>query len=250
MEASVSGFLRTLALRAVALAGIAVSSLAGSPPVAAQDTELGPIFLLSLGGKLYDDAWTILDQRPPDGRNPPLEHMPSVATRETWRCVTCHGWDYSGAKIEGMEFPSLTGLIDADPDTVKQRFLDAAHPFPAGELPDLSVDLLALFVSNGQYRREALIDEAGNALGNPEFGRDIFEGACISCHQLDGRRFLRGERGDRSSLGWVARNRPEQALHKIMNGVPAAEMLSLRFLTEEQIADVLAYLQTLDPTEQ
>ena len=61
--------------------------------------------------------------------------------------------------------------------------------------------------------------------------------------------YLNGEKGDRSSLGWVARNRPEQALHKIMNGVPAAEMLSLRFLSDIQIADLLAYLQSLDPNE-
>ena len=102
----------------------------------------------------------------------------------------------------------------------------------------------------GQYDRDAFLDASGKASGNLIRGRDIFEGACISCHQLDGRMFLHGERGDRSSLGWIARNRPEQALHKIVNGVPAAEMLSLRFLSEAQIADVLAYLQTLDPAEQ
>ena len=49
---------------------------------------------------------------------------------------------------------------------------------------------------------------------------------------------------------WVSRTRPEQALHKVLNGVPAAEMLSLRFLSDEEIADLFAYLQTLDPEEQ
>lgn len=250
MLSEVQGLLRALAVPAIVLAGVSAGSVPWSATAAAQDAELGPIFLLSLGGKLYDNAWTILDQQPPEGRNPALEDMSSVPTRETWRCVTCHGWDYSGVEIEGTRFPSLSDLIDANPDLIKQRILAPEHPFPARELPDLSVDLLAIFISNGQYRRAGFMDEAGNALGNPEFGRDVFEGACISCHQLDGRRFLRGERGDRSSLGWVARTRPAQALHKIVNGVPAAEMLSLRFLSEEQIADVLAYLQTLDPAEQ
>ena len=86
-------------------------------------------------------------------------------------------------------------------------------------------------------------------LGDPEGGQAIFEGACINCHQIDGRRYLRGEHGDRSSLGWVVRNRPTQALHKIMNGVPGAEMLSLRFLSDAAIADLFAYLETLDPDE-
>ena len=108
-----------------------------------------------------------------------------------------------------------------------------------------TLELLSLFISEGLYDRTDFLNEKGQALGNPEFGRDIFEGACINCHQLDGRRFLRGEHGDRSSLGWLVRNRPEQALHKILNGVPAAEMLSLRFLSSEEIA----YLQSLDSAE-
>ncbi len=238
----------TMLLRTIACLAL-LSALALAPPAEAEDTELGPVFLLSLGGKLYDNAWTILDQLPPEGRNPALEQAISVPARDTWRCVTCHGWDYSGAEIEGRAFPGLSHLKGGDVDLIKQSILDRGHPFPAGQLPELSIDLLAVFVAEGLYERAEIIDETGASRGNPEFGRDIFEGACISCHQLDGRRFLRGEPGDRSSLGWVARNRPEQALHKIVNGVPAAEMLSLRFLSEAMIADVLAYLQTLDPAE-
>jgi thiosulfate dehydrogenase len=226
---------------------------AAAPPALAQDasdeTELGPVFLLALGGKLYDDLWTILDELPPEERNPAISGALSVSRRDSWRCVTCHGWDYSGATVEGKEFPGLTGLVDADPEIVRGRLRDPAHPFPADRLSDTAMDILALFVTQGQYARNDYIRESGVAVGNPEFGRDIFEGACISCHQLDGRRYLKGETGDRSSLGWVSRNRPEQAIHKILNGVPAAEMLSLRFLSDIQVADLLAYLQALDPNE-
>lgn len=242
--------IRLLLSAALLLGALTAASAQETPEFAAGDTELGPVFLLALGGKLYDDSWTILDQPRPEDRNPALAAAASVAVRDTWRCATCHGWDYSGAELDGKTFPGLTSLAGADPDSIKERILDPEHPFPTDQLPELAADLLALFVSNGLYERNALLDESGQALGNPEFGRDIYEGACMNCHQLDGRRFLRGERGDRSSLGWVARNRPEQALHKIINGVPAAEMLSLRFMSETQIADVMAYLQTLDPAEQ
>jgi thiosulfate dehydrogenase len=220
-----------------------------TPEAASEETELGPIFLLGLGGKLYDDFWTIVDELPPEDRNPALATSLSITRGDSWRCVTCHGWDYSGAEIEGKKLPGLTQLQGADPEVVKARLRDPKHPFPAERLSDISLDLLALFVSQGQFRRSDYLDESGVSIGNPEFGRDIFEGACISCHQLDGRRYLKGEKGDRSSLGWVARNRPEQAIHKILNGVPAAEMLSLRFLSDLQIADLLAYLQSLDPDE-
>ena len=56
----------------------------------------------------------------------------------------------------------------------------------------------------------------------------------------------RGERGDKSSLGWLARNRPEQVLHKVMNGFPGTDMLAMRFLPDQQVSDLMAYIQTLD----
>ena len=78
-------------------------------------------------------------------------------------------------------------------------------------------------------------------------GKDIYEGTCTRCHQADGKAPLYGEAGNKASLGWIARNRTEQAVHKIRNGVPLADMLSLRFLDRESLAGLLAYLQTLDP---
>ncbi len=251
-----SRLFRTLGARLVSLAILAVFAAGPEQAIAqdaaGQDTELGPVFLLSLGGKLYDNYFAILDEKPPEGRNPALERKLSVQPSDTWRCVTCHGWDYTGAEISGTQFPGLRQLAGGDEEVqaaVKRKLRDPAHPFPADRLSDLSVDLLAIFITQGQYARADFVSGTGVAVGNPEFGRDIFEGACISCHQLDGRMYLHREKGDRSSLGWVSRHRPEQALHKIMNGVPAAEMLSLRFLSDIQIADLLAYLQTLDPNE-
>jgi mono/diheme cytochrome c family protein len=211
----------------------------------AGQTELGPIFLLSLGGKLYDDLWPVLDQPPPAGRNAAVAADDAVEDRATWRCVTCHGWSYSGTGIGGASV-NLRELAGVDADEVKLRILNPAHPFPTEAIPDLALDLLAFFIRDGLYDPANLLDEDGRAIGSAEAGQKVFEGACINCHQLDGRRFLKGERGDRSSLGWIARSRPEQALHKIINGVPAAEMLSLRFLPQDMIADLFAYLQTLD----
>jgi thiosulfate dehydrogenase len=227
--------------------GAVPSAVALEPP--AEQTDLGPVFLLSLGGKLYDDLWMVLDQPTPEGRNPAVPADPGVDNRSTWRCATCHGWDYRGATVGDVTFPGLTGLAGSDAADIQQKIVDAKHPFPGKDVPDLGLELLSIFVRDGLYDRDDFLDADGQATGDPEIGRDIFEGACINCHQLDGRRFLRGERGDRSSLGWVVRNRPEQALHKILNGVPAAEMLSLRFLAREPLSDLLAYLQALDPAE-
>ncbi|MGQ7791053.1 c-type cytochrome [Faunimonas sp. B44] len=226
-----------------------------SEDLAVPDTELGPVFMLSVGGKLYDDLWNVLGQSVPSGRNSAFPAGVQINPRETWRCVTCHGWDYRGGegeqarRLPGARFPSLRDLDGADPVVAGDRIRAAHGAFLTGSVPELAIDILGAFLATGQTDEADFFDARGRSLGNPESGRDIFEGACINCHQIDGRRFLHGEEGDRSSLGWVVRNRPEQALHKIMNGVPATEMLALRFMEYWQIADLLAYLQALDPDE-
>jgi mono/diheme cytochrome c family protein len=227
------------------------SALAQTADIAAEDQQLGPVFMLSLGGKLYDDLWPILELPPPEGRNPAFADR-APTDHDTWRCVSCHGWDYGGAGGERAGVApraaaaSLVPLKGVDPAIIIEKIIAPSHPFPSDALPDLALFLLGAFISDGQYDRNLLLDENGKARGDPEAGRAIFEGACINCHELDGRAFLRGEVGDPASLGRIARTRPEQALHKIMNGVPLAEMLSLRFLSEEAIADLMAYVQTLD----
>jgi thiosulfate dehydrogenase len=215
---------------------------------AAEDSEVGPAFLLSLGGKLYDDLWAVVDESPPASNNPALAGSTSVAEREGWRCVTCHGWDYGGATIDGKSFPRLWNLRGVEQELIEERLRDPDHPFPVGELTDVAVQVLAFFISEGQYEASDYLNEDG-PIGNPEFGQAIFEGACINCHGLDGTQFLRGERGDRESLGTVVRTKPTQALHRILNGVPGTEMLSLRFLAEEHIADLIAYVHTLETVE-
>ena len=244
--------MNSLTIRFAALLFAAVFAFAPRPAQAQQtiagDTELGPVFLISLGGKLYDDIWTVTELPPPEGANPGYPENPDVSARDTWRCVSCHGWDYRGSAgergsaIPGITAPDLTALQGEDPLRIVERIRAPDHPFPAADLPELGLDLLAAFLSGGQRK---VGDYAG---GNPAYGQEIFEGACINCHQIDGLRFLRGEPGDKSSLGWLVRNRPEQSLHKIMNGVPAAEMLALQFMADRQIADLLAYLATLDPS--
>lgn len=249
------GFASTsrLAFALALVAGLHASTAAFSQTtdVETGDSQLGPVFTLSLGGKLYDDAWPILEVPPPDGRNPAFADL-SASDHDTWRCVSCHGWDYNGVGGErGGVAPranaaSLVPLRGVDPKVIIEKIIEPSHPFPSDAVPDLALYLIAAFISQGQYDRDSILDKQGKALGDPASGRDIFEGACINCHELDGRAFLKGEVGDRSSLGWVTRNRPEQALHKILNGVPLAEMLSLRFLSDQAIADLLAYVQSLD----
>lgn len=217
--------------------------------------EFGESFVLSLGGKLYDNLWVGTDLAAPGIRHPNYPENLAASNAETWRCVSCHGWDYKGARssrgtrAKNNVFKSLRSVAGIDPGIIKAKIRAPGHLYAKDRLPDLTLNMLAAFLSRGQYDRSIYLDEAGNARGDWKKGQAIYQGACINCHQENGRAYFPGERGAKPSLGWLARNRPAQALHKIRNGVPGAYMLALRFLEDRQIANLLAYLQRLDPTE-
>ncbi len=213
--------------------------------------EPGEAWILSLGGKLYDNHWFVIQQPPPADSNPDYPKDVTALPADTWRCVSCHGWDYSGndghlgKSRQSVVFVSLRPASGKDLASVKSAMLAPGHKIYLEALDDRYIDALARFVSFGQFNAGKLIRN-GKSVGNEAAGKDIFEGACVSCHQADGKAYIEGEAGDKPALGWVAQNRPAQALHKIINGVPGADMLSLRFLPEQSLADLLAYVQTLD----
>ena len=214
--------------------------------------EFGDQFVISVGGKLYDNLWVMTETEPPKGRNPAFPKDVVIGDTDTWRCVSCHGWDYAGTDGERGQlgdhdaFRSLRHLVGAPLEDIASKIRAAPHDYSEEAIAGYTLDIIALFIAVGQYDSAVLLGKT-LADGNAVRGRDIFEGACMNCHQPDGRAFLTGEAGDRSSLGWVVRNRPEQALHKIRNGVPGADMLAVGFLEDDQIRDLFAFLQVLDP---
>lgn len=217
----------------------------------ADDAFLGRQSLISLGGKLYDNHWLQSERKPPSNRYPDYPKDIDIGSSDTWRCVSCHGWDYSGADghlgqmASSPLFASLRDSAGKPVAEITAVLKSGMHREIADVLEPAQIDALSVFISMGQHDIGQVLSD-GKATGSPERGKDIFEGACVSCHQEDGKAFIQGEPGDKPALGWVAINRPAQALHKIRNGVPSADMLSLRFLPESRVIDLLAYLQTLD----
>jgi len=222
---------------------------------AAGDDYLGRQSLISLGGKLYDNHWLQSGRRPPQEAYPGYPDEIEISASDTWRCVSCHGWDYSGADGQLGQLAS-SGLFVSLRESAGKPVPDITAVLKSGRHKDITgalqpeqIEALSVFISVGQHDiRDVLSDE--KATGSSARGKDIFEGACVSCHQADGKAYIEGEPGDRPALGWVATNRPAQALHKIRNGVPSADMLSLRFLPQARVTDLLTYLQTLDTEAQ
>ena len=224
---------------------------AGAPELDDRSDE----WLIARGGRLYDNWFAAQLYPPPETTHPLMPAGSGLVPASTWRCSTCHGWDYLGNEVQGAERfmprPSLEDMRARPPHEIAAIVRAEPHGYDKSTLPDVSLDLLARFVSQGQHDLATFADPAtGAASGHPLSGRPIYQGVCISCHDSDGRAYLEGEPGDKVSLGWLARNRTAQTVHKIVNGQPGTDMVQLRFLSADQIADLLAYLQTLpDPAE-
>lgn len=218
-----------------------------------REHEFGDAFVVSLGGKLYDDFWQASGASPPTRRNPAFPSDITAGDSDSWRCVSCHGWDYDGAdkapgsKQQRKQFVSVRHLQGVDPFKVSELFARAHADHPVQATGGLQLDLIILFVSVGQYETRNFKPYKAVTPERLNRGRDIFEGVCMSCHDPDGKSGLEMRPGLRRSLGWLARNKPKRAMHKIINGVPGQSMLALRFLEETVITDLLAYLKTLDP---
>jgi mono/diheme cytochrome c family protein len=207
---------------------------------------VGQAGMLSLGGRLYDNHWVVIKRSQPNGV--PFPEMKDAAS---WRCVSCHGWDSSGSSGPRNErdpgVVPLRGAMGRDSDGISAFLKSGSHKRIVEPLSSKDLKTLATFVCCGQHDIAEFVDADGKARGDALRGKDIYDNSCNRCHQADGKAPIFGEFGDVPSLGWIARERPSQAVHKITNGVPGADMLSLRFLETARIADLLAYLQTLDP---
>ena len=240
------------------LALVGIAALSGLTSSAnAQHTGKGLLVAgraadINIGGRLYDNHWSVLQREPPSKLNPLYPSKARAPGSSTWRCVTCHGWDYLGHKghlgpgVGKHVFRSLARVVSRPPKEIARKLSKGSHKDLVAPLGSAQLLKLAMFLSHGQYDVSQVMNANGVARGNVLYGKDIYESACVTCHGRNGTEPIVGEKGDRSSLGWIARNRPQQAVHKIRNGVPSADMLSLRFLDLTSIADLLAYLQSLD----
>ncbi len=198
--------------------------------------EPSEAWLMSYGGRLYDQWWAVLFVEPPEGTHPSYPADGPRSGLESWRCVTCHGWDYRG----------IRGAAGDQPEAIVAVLRDETHRFTPDLIPDEPARALALFVSRGQLEPGDLVEAgSGKFMGDPERGRALFQNICAVCHDFDGRAWIEGEGDLGNSLGAIASQDPWRALHKVMNGQTYADMPALRALGAGTAADVLTYVQTL-----
>lgn len=202
--------------------------------------EADTLVAIDQGGRLYDNWIKELDEYPPEQMHPayPQTGTKAISISESWRCVTCHGWDYKGQDALGIK--GIDGQAGAGKDAIIAILKDKIHGYDE-MLSDASLSDLASFVSEGQIPMDDFIDPAtGKAKGNPDNQDILFSTVCVTCHGGSGDKLLKSV-----PLGRTARQNPQATLHKVTNGHPGARMPALRALGLESLGELVALLQGL-----
>lgn len=216
----------------VAFAAIAVVGLSSVPATAAEIEST-----IAKGGRLYDNWYAETKTPRPDDTHPSYPAS-AKASKQTWRCVTCHGWDYNGNEALGIK--GINGAAGKDVAAIKAILRDKTHAYPAELLKDDAADALALFVSKGQIDMSNYVDlKTNKPKGDAAKGEVYYNTLCGVCHGVDGKKVSTG-----MAIGQAAAY-PTAVLHKSFNGQPAEAMPMLRAFDNAVSADIVTYIQQL-----
>lgn len=246
------GFLVLLALIPELLWGI-------YHPAEASPTVLQDDFI-PRGAALYDKWYAVLGVEPPPG-NMPLWSRQQTNTSsgaDTWRCITCHGWDYQGkdgAYGSGSHYTGFPGVYQAAQIMTEDEIVahlkgrrDPAHDYSA-YLDEASLRDLAKFIKNGLIDDNQYIDLQTLSVkqGDKAHGQTLYDQECARCHGADGTQIKFRFEGMDAYLGTLAKLDPWRFLHKTRFGTPGTEMVIGYELgwTPQDGRDVLLYAQTL-----
>jgi mono/diheme cytochrome c family protein len=224
----------------------------------AQDELQGDPFV---GGLLYA-AWDVILRIELPQENHPLWYVEEPIDLNSWRCVTCHGWDYSGREIppasetdEGVQYPGVFSMV-AEPEENVIAWLDGSnnpnHDFSAflsnHDMQDVSAFLIAGLINSDLFVEK----KTGKVRGTALSGEVLFKDKCRECHGSDGARINFGSAKRPFFMGNLANINPWRVGHIIRFGhihtiVYPGTNFGWSFNDE---IDLLTYLQHLPLAEQ
>ena len=219
---------------------------------AAEQPAKTDVWDIARGGQLYDKWYGVLGRKAPDETHPSYTAQGKSKGSSTWRCKECHGWDYrgaAGAYGKGSHYSGIKGLRDMvgkDPDEIHKIIMSDSHSFTDQMIPHDEMVKLAKFVSLGQIDMDLYIDRATKAArGDANHGASAYQTICAVCHGFDGKAINFKDEKNPEFIGTIAKKNPWEFMHKARFGQPGVPMISLITLPVQDIADILAYSQTL-----
>jgi mono/diheme cytochrome c family protein len=252
------GLIWVLLLLTLVWLGFSIQSAQALAPGAQGQTAQDDESIVN-GALLYDNWYAALGTSAPAG-NMPLWVEQTTNTRsgpETWRCVTCHGWDYQGrdgAYRYGSNFTGFPGVFHAresqpaDIVAALQGGNNPQHDFSpyltADQMNDLAVFITAALIDDNE-----IIDPQTLAVrdGDAAHGEQLYNQSCAECHGEDGQALEFRFEGRQAWLGTLARLDPWRFLHKTRFGTPGTAMPIGYELgwTPQDGRDVLLYARSL-----
>lgn len=244
-------FKRTLITVFIGILGVVVISCAATVnPTAPEKAAANSILR---GGMLYDNWFATLGVAKPSATH---AMWPASNTKKkgnvTWRCKSCHGWDYMGADgayASGSYASGITGIRSfdgGDPAAVVALLRGEVHGYTQAMIPDAELDNIVAFVTQGQFSLDKYIDRASKkSNGNAVRGKSFYNSICANCHGADGKTMNFKTADDPEFLGTLANGNPWEAINKIRHGQPDSQMPALGNFPLKDINDILAYAQTL-----
>jgi mono/diheme cytochrome c family protein len=212
------------------------------------------------GGALYDKWYAVIGKDAPAGNQPIWlrQTTNTLSGADTWRCVSCHGWDYQGkdgAYRSGSNFTGFPGLLDSAKKLSKDEVVaslsgknDPGHDFSkymaASDLNDLADFVKNGLIDDNAYINPQTLDVIGGDSAN---GKKLYDSSCGTCHGQNGDAKNILFEGKQAGLGTLAAIDPWRFLHKTRFGTPGTEMplhaaTSPAWIPQDG-RDVLAYVQ-------
>lgn len=231
-------------------------------PLALAAAPTADVNSVARGGLLYDTWWKVVPGGKEPKDNQPLWALQTTNKRKgsvSWRCKECHGWDYKGkdgAYATGSRRTGFPGVWDAaqkksvgELAAVLRGMPNSKHDFSSVLRPADITDL-ANFLKHGLVDTMKYVDYKSKKPIGGDIARGKLQYAiCGACHGPDGKKLNFGTDKEPEYVGTVAKENPQEFLHKIRVGQPGSEPAMLAGLvigwTVEQMVDVLAYSQML-----
>ena len=137
-------------------------------------------------------------------------------------------------------------MVGRDPDEIHKILMDDTHRYTGDMIPHDEMEKLAKFVSLGQIDMDLYIDRATKAArGDAQRGASAYQTICAVCHGFDGKAINFHDEAKPEFIGTIAKKNPWEFMHKARFGQPGIPMISLITLPVQDVADILAYAQTL-----